>query len=199
MMQFVVIHCHLLLSDVCVCVVGCLVINASLLIYWCPLVQPRHLKACCQYLRQSSQTDRCGLCPPLRNKLNIKLGFVEDVWSVGMFTSFKCRWSYVSRSSSWFSSSSRTCRNQRCYTWKHWELLPHKVTVTHFPPQQWQPGTWPTSVWTGAKVSPATMNPDGVTSEHHGTTRAALLRIVSDISRLPAAPGHPEASQSESL
>lgn len=37
------------------------------------------------------------------------------------------------------------------------------------------------------------------TPEHHGTTCAALPRIMSDISRLPAAPGHPEASQSVDL
>lgn len=51
------------------------------------------------------------------------------------------------------------------------------------------------------KVSPTTASPDTVpvTSEHRGTTRAALLRIVSDISRLPAALGQPEATQSEGL
>lgn len=50
-----------------------------------------------------------------------------------------------------------------------------------------------------AKASPKTTNSDTVpvTSEHHGPPRAALVRIVSVISRLPAALGHPEASQSE--
>ncbi len=56
-------------------------------------------------------------------------------------------------------------------------------------------------LYKGAKVSPTATDADTVpvTSEHHGTARAALLRIMSDILRLPAAPGHPEASQSEGL
>lgn len=109
------------------------------------------------------------------------------------------RWPHtIHMSSKWFAKKKRW----RNYHFRHrmarntgWAYLPQSQWHTFF--RRWHPGTWPIyfpCLWRGTNVSPMKTNP-----QHHGTTRAPLHRVMSDILRLPAAPGHPGANQSSGL
>lgn len=99
---------------------------------------------------------------------------------------------------------SRRCRSQRWSSWKH--LDGRNAAHAHLPqlqrhtfPQLWQPCTWPIYVCVSSRACKSLSTnhqsrscPCNLRASWHRT-----CRISSDISRLPAALGHPEANQSE--
>lgn len=76
---------------------------------------------------------------------------------------------------------------------KCWMSVFASVTVTHFLPTM-AAGHLTHIFSMSVKGHKCLSNP-----QHCGTTRAALHRVMSDILRLPAAPGHPGANQSSGL